>query len=823
MLLPFLRRRPPVRLTTTFGLLESRPFPVSSGGHYTARYERGTYALTLRRDSYFAWEALPPTWQCGDFVLETEMELDPGNGHSAIGVLFRRVDDENFYSFMISTRGNFRLDLLFNKHPLRLVEWTALPDAGERRAGFQRPSLRIVGHGSRFSFHVDDEWVAEVDDETLPRGDIAFAAQNFAGAGAGIFRLRRIALETGPVAVEREHLRSVYYVPVNPAARLRLAETLATMGRFDPAAVQLRKGLKDREGTSRERFLLAQCYARLSLPAEALGEIEKILAKEPAYPGARLERARLLYVANRLLEARDAIAAGLADGGIEPAPAAYNLLGNAEYALGNWDRAADAYRCAIDIEPLPLFLGNAARALERAGRAAEALPLYLRAARALFADEAFDELSLLLPRLRALAPEDPDVRGLEAKMLYREGKTEEAFTSLRALAAEGNTDSAVHYILGLILSSLHRSEEALACFRRAAELAPDFPLYHFRVAETLHLLGRDGRPALERSLSLAPDDPWANNLAGQMRLDAGDPAGAVEPLRRARTAAPGEQDIAFNLAEALSLSGRHDEALAVVAEVTGAGDTAKAANLRGNIVARTGEPAEAVREYETAIRLDPENTAYKENCAAACIEIDMVHRAEELLAQVEPEHPSASVYNLLGQVAALKGERARAEMAFGRGLEMAPGDPAITVNLALVLRDGGRHEKAKSLVESLLAARPGYARAAELLSRIRDEHEERLTCATCGREWWVPRNLPPQPALRVRGEPPASAPAGKCPRCGRVFCVGCAAEHVREMRFYCPEDGEILRLSDDGLKWLLARAVEAMPPETGKPPAEAQP
>jgi hypothetical protein len=61
----------------------------------------------------------------------------------------------------------------------------------------------------------------------------------------------------------------------------------------------------------------------------------------------------------------------------------------------------------------------------------------------------------------------------------------------------------------------------------------------------------------------------------------------------------------------------------------------------------------------------------------------------------------------------------------------------------------------------------------------------------------------------VRGEPPAAAPAGRCPACKKVYCVGCASAHLREMRFYCPDDGEFLRLSDDPLKWLLARALDA--------------
>ena len=291
-------------------------------------------------------------------------------------------------------------------------------------------------------------------------------------------------------------------------------------------------------------------------------------------------------------------------------------------------------------------------------------------------------------------------------------------------------------------------------------------------------------------------------------LEAGDIPAAVDFLKKARTAAPSEPDITMNLSEALSLSGRDEEALAAITELAAStGDGARMANQRGNVLVRQGEHARAVGEYETAIRLDPESPVYKENCAAACIEVDMIHRAEELLAQVEPEHPSPSVYNLLGSVAVLKGERARAEAAYNAGLALDRGNADIAVNLALLHRERGNHEKAKDLLLGVLSAKPGHARARQLLSRIRDEHERRLACAVCGREWWVAKDLPPQPALRIRGEPPAEAPAGRCPTCGKVYCVSCASAHVREMRFYCPDCGDFLKLSEDALKWLLARAL----------------
>jgi predicted Zn-dependent protease len=394
-------------------------------------------------------------------------------------------------------------------------------------------------------------------------------------------------------------------------------------------------------------------------------------------------------------------------------------------------------------------------------------------------------------------------------MLYREGKTVEAFAILSALEERGSPDSAVAYLMGLILAGMGRREEALPRLQHAADLEPDFALYQFRLAETLNMLGRDPGPVLEKALLLAPDDPWTNNLAGQLRIEAGDPGAALAFLEKARKAAPTEEDICLNLCEALSLSGRHEEAIATVEEQTAAsGDSARMANQRGNVRARQGEHARAVAEYETAIRLDPDTPAYKENCAAACIEIDMVHRAEELLSQVEPEHPSPSVYNLLGTVAALKGERARAELSYNAGLALDPGNQDLSVNLALLHRERGHHEQARELLLAVVSSAPGNERARRLLERIRDEREKRIACASCGREWWVPKDLQPQPAIRVRGEPPAEAPAGRCPRCDKVYCVACASPYVREMRLCCPECGEQLKLSDDSLKWLLARHIE---------------
>jgi tetratricopeptide (TPR) repeat protein len=808
-MLGFLRRRAPL-VSTTFRWFEPKVLQDVDAPGYAARRANGAYVLELKKPSFFAWEIARTGEPLGDFILEARMAIDPANGYSAAGFLLRYDNEENFYSFLVSNRGFFRFDLLFNNHPMPLIEWTPLPEQSGESPRADGMPVRVIARGSHFSFYEGDEWLGETEDETLTAGEVGFAAQNYAEAGRAAFRLSRLTVEGRPVEVEREHMRWVHYVPHAPAARLALAETLFASGSFGPAAIQLSRSLKGRTGTAREHFLMAECYLRLSLPDRALAEVEETLRLEPAHAQALFEKANLLYLSNRFLQTRDWVHACLQAGTLPASPALWNLVGNAEYALGNWEQSANAYLKAAEMQPdMPLFLRNAARSLERAGSPGEALRRYLEAARLFFREQAYDELSLLVPRVQALEPDNAEVRALEAKMLYHEGRREEALVLLQELSAAGSADSAVEYLLGIIMAEKGQREEALSRFHRAAQMEPAFPLYAFRVAETLHLLGRDAGEALSRALAIDPEEPWANNLAGVLALEAGDPAAAAAALGKAHDRAPAELEISMNLSEALARQGRTGEALALISGLpSGPESRARLANQRGNILSRAGDHGGAVRAFEEAVREDPESPVYKENCASACLAIDMVHRAEELLAQAEAKRPSAGGYKLFGDAAMLKGELARAEAAYRAGLGLEPANLDLKVSLAALQLERGRYKEAKAVVGEVLAAAPQHAPSLRLITRIRERHESPLSCAACGRQWWVPKALPPQPPLVVRGEPPAEAPAGRCGRCGKLYCISCATPHLRDQRFHCADCGEPLRLSDDSLRYLLNEIVE---------------
>ena len=364
------------------------------------------------------------------------------------------------------------------------------------------------------------------------------------------------------------------------------------------------------------------------------------------------------------------------------------------------------------------------------------------------------------------------------------------------------------YLYALLLIERGRRGEALDHLRRAVSLEPGSALYRFRLAETLHLLGEDCREHLAEARSLAPRDPWINNLQGQLLLADGRVQEAVEAFRTGLQGQPDERDIAANLAEALSRAGCADEARGVLEEALGRhpGDS-RLHNQRGNLAAAARDFAAALEHYEKALQADPMNVEVAKNLAAVCIETDMILRAEELLGWLTEQSPTPDVYNLMAHLALVQGELRRAELSLQAGLELDPRSSELRVNLARLRLAQGDVDQARAIIGELLRGEPGNERALRLRERIRSRWEIELRCAGCGRSWWLPKEVPAQPPLRLRGEPPPECPAGRCTACGNLYCVGCASKTAVDGRMRCASCGGPLKLDDDHLRFLVRSYV----------------
>ena len=106
-------------------------FLEASAEGYRSRYAEDALILELSRPDLFAWTEAQ-LYRYSDFVVEGELEFRPrgelsAKPYSACGFLFRYQDESNFYSVLVSDKGFFRLDVIFNGNPRPLVAWTELP------------------------------------------------------------------------------------------------------------------------------------------------------------------------------------------------------------------------------------------------------------------------------------------------------------------------------------------------------------------------------------------------------------------------------------------------------------------------------------------------------------------------------------------------------------------------------------------------------------------------------------------------------------------------------------------------------------------------
>ncbi len=798
--------------------------------------------LSLGRADLFAWTEAPP-YRYSDCVLEGELEFAGGNPYSACGFLFRYQDESNFYSALVSSRGYFRLDAVFNGSPRALIAWTELPELEEAGAGGAgaggadgeggagRRLLTVISRGGHFTILVDGEWAGEAVDDTFRSGYVAFAGQNYGEADAARFRLRSLVVDSRPVEVEARYYRENYYLVPADAARLGLARTFLAMGEWLPAAVQLRKLERRGEMGAEALFLKAEAALRLGLRDEAAEALDACLRLEPSRPDALEERANLLYLRGRFLELRDAVEELKAAG--KTSPRLLGLSGHARFSLGDFEGAAAEYAAAAALEPeQPILRMNEARAWDQAGKKGEAAEAYLAAARLFWAQEADDDLALALNRLQKLRPRSPELAEIKAKALFRGGKKAEAAKLMATIVERGSADSALHYLYGLILSERGESDRALGRFEEALRLEPEYPLYAFRYAERLFLSGRDSSAAIARAVELAPAEGetrgWIMNLAGQEALGRGDLAAARGFLEAARAALSSSPDIAVNFSE---LSSREGDTEAALAALEAFPESSACRNQAGNVLAAAAEAARgtagapdgaadaestarekadelverASREYLRATILDPADPEYQANLAAAYLELERYSEAEERIRKSLDLGSTPRALLLAGNLAMVYGDLPRAEAAYRLGLDSAPGDGALSAGLARCYLAMRKVPKAEALARSLRSSDP--ERAARLLAEIEDATTEGLSCASCGRAWRLPRLLPPQSGASIRAMPPDDSPAGACPECGKVFCIACRKGELVDSRFTCPDCGSALKLTDDRLRWLVRKSL----------------
>lgn len=135
----------------------------------------GQLHIVVKQPDTLAWSVAGLA--LADFTLDVDAEPLDGPDDNGYGIIARRVDDENLYSFQISGDGYFIIQKRVKGEWTNLAgDWQA---AQAIRPGRQVNHLRVTCQGNVLTFAANDVQLAQVTDGDLARGDIGMIASTF--------------------------------------------------------------------------------------------------------------------------------------------------------------------------------------------------------------------------------------------------------------------------------------------------------------------------------------------------------------------------------------------------------------------------------------------------------------------------------------------------------------------------------------------------------------------------------------------------------------------------------------------------------------------
>jgi tetratricopeptide (TPR) repeat protein len=173
-----------------------------------------------------------------------------------------------------------------------------------------------------------------------------------------------------------------------------------------------------------------------------------------------------------------------------------------------------------------------------------------------------DEALRTAEKALALAPEDAQTASTVGSHLNDLGRFRESAELLEPYAARAEPSLDVLLTRGAALAETRRTEDALAVFRRALDLAPTSARILVDIGN-VHLAARQYEPArkaFEQALARQGDLARAHNGLGVLAAETGHLDEAVERWKKATELDPRDWDTLYNLGRALRRMGRGAEA-----------------------------------------------------------------------------------------------------------------------------------------------------------------------------------------------------------------------------------------------------------------------
>lgn len=402
-------------------------------------------------------------------------------------------------------------------------------------------------------------------------------------------------------AIEKARAEAVAQ-PKSGQATGRLGMVLEAHTLYEPAVLAFQRAivLDPKEFAWPYYLAVAQEYA--SRPERALAAVSDALRIRPDYTPAVLKRGVLLLKLGRFQES-DAVLEPLLAQNPNSAETLYNL-GRVKFAQGDFTTAADLYRRACEAYPTygAAWFGLA-ETQRRLGRGAESEKNYRLAES--YKDRNPPSQDQLLAEVQKLAT-GIETRLTAAKRLMDRRQFDEASRIYKDVLVQhpDNPDCLVNLLYMAQFPNQSSPEEVEALYATASRVNPNIPKVYLYYGTALASQGKYEAAvrAIEKGISLKPDDGEAQAWLADVMMRQHKPSQAIEHYRLALQVEPSFRPARLMLGQLLITTGRSGEAIPVLLPALEGNDKTTPVFLMtlAQAYANTGDRAKAIERLKQA-------------------------------------------------------------------------------------------------------------------------------------------------------------------------------------------------------------------------------
>lgn len=137
------------------------------------RIEDGKYLWQAEAIDSVIWWTVPKITDLSDFYLTVQARRVEGPEKTQYGLIFRRADGDNYGLFKIRDSGDFKFSIRSDGKWFTVLDWA---ESTAIRPG-ETNRLTVRAEGSHYTFYINDQYVAEADEDRLLQGDVGLAIE----------------------------------------------------------------------------------------------------------------------------------------------------------------------------------------------------------------------------------------------------------------------------------------------------------------------------------------------------------------------------------------------------------------------------------------------------------------------------------------------------------------------------------------------------------------------------------------------------------------------------------------------------------------------